>query len=470
MSRVRALVLSLLTLIPLVLAGVYVGVGGLDPARTWTSDSAEAPSGAPADALTAVDLVDARRAAGEASSQAGFLTAGTQELVDGTAALREGADQLSAGAATASTGAQELADGMIQLQAGTANLGVGATEVADAVGTTVDAVIGVNVVRGQAVGAIDRTLAELAGNDDPDVVAVREELAGLRDQLGGMEVATNDMERLRDGSREIANQLTTPGFAFHDGIYSATNGASNLNMGLNDLETGLTSAVDGVVALDDGAQRVDDMADQTKARVDNVNRAMPVVWPGAAEDAGEGALHSVSPIVAMLVAALAMLVGVGLGIAVRLWPQRRWVTLLGGTFGAVVGGLVALMVLTSGLSATSVWISALALALGVLATAGVTVLLTRLAGVGLGSALAGVLAIAQVGVVGWVWRKASTAEVAEWAQAVSGLMPLHWNTATLTAAGNQGDATQMWLGLAVLAVIAVPGLIAVATGPKQAPA
>lgn len=475
MSRVRALVLAFLAVIPLVIAAVFVGVGGLDPARTWTSAEAEAPSGAPAadDAITAADLVDARRAAGEASTQAGFLSTGTQELADGTAELRDGTGQLSAGATEASDGAQALADGMIQIQAGTSELGVGATEVADAVGVTVDGVIGVNVIRGQALGAIDRTLGDLEGNEDPDIVTLRDELAGLRDQLSTMEIdgaLVNDMERLRDGSREVANQLTTPGFAFHDGIYTATNGASNLNMGLNDLEAGLQQANEGVVALDDGATRVNDMADQTKSRVDDVNRAMPVVWPTAAEGeeaAGEELPQSLSPIVAMLIAALVMLVGVGLGLAAHLRPGRRWWILGVGTLIAVVGGLVGLMVLASGLSVGALWVSVLALALGVLAAAGVTVILARAFGAGIGASVAGVLSIAQLGVVGWVWRKASTAEVAEWAQIVSGLTPLHWNTASLTAAGNGGDATQLWLGVGVLAVIAAIGLVAVAVAPRN---
>lgn len=465
---VRGAILAILLVLPLIAGAIFVASEGMDPARTWSAEG-EA-TGAPADSQVIVpaDLVDARRAAGEAGAQASLLTTGTEELAEGATELREGVAPLQEGVSEAADGAGELSQGMVELQAGVGQLGVGATEIADAVGGAVDGVVSLDAIRGQIIGAVDRTVAELEDNDDPNAVQLREELLGLNEQLTLVDIApdlADQLIALRDGSREIANQLTTPGFAFHDGVYAATQGAADLNAGLGEIDSGMAQAVDGISQLDDGATQIDTMATNAHNRVDAVNRSLPAVAPAATTDAAEGEpTQSLSPVVAMLIAALVMLAGAMIALAAHLTPTRRWAIVLGGTAVTLVGGVVALLVLATGLSEASVWLSALALAVGIVAAVGLTSAGITLFGVTGGVSLAAVVGVLQLGIVGWVWKTATAAQVADWLQVVACLLPLHWATASLSAAGNLGASTPLWLCVGILAVVAVVGLVIVGMG------
>ncbi|AGS33780.1 hypothetical protein B841_01485 [Corynebacterium maris DSM 45190] len=470
---VRGAILAILLVLPLIAGALFVAGDGMDPARTWSADG-EA-TGAPADsqAILPADLVDARRAAGEAGAQASLLTTGTEELADGAAELREGVAPLQEGVSEVAEGAGELSQGMVEIQAGVGQLGVGATEIADAVGGAVDGVVSLDAIRGQIIGAVDRTVAELEDNDDPNAVELREELLGLNEQLTLVDIApdlADQLIALRDGSREIANQLTTPGFAFHDGIYAATQGAADLNAGLGEVDEGMAQAVDGITQLDDGATQIDTMATNAHNRVDSVNRSLPAVAPVAEEATEEGPTQSLSPVVAMLIAALVMLAGAAIALAAHLLPTRRWLIVLGGTAATLVAGIVALLVLATGLSAASVWLSALALAVGALAAVGLTSAGIKLFGVIGGVGVMAVLGVLQLGVVGWVWKTATATQVADWLQVVAALLPLHWATTALSAAGNVGASGPLWLGVGVLAVVAAVGLVIVGTGRPRAAA
>ena len=470
---VRGAILAILLVLPLIAGALFVAGDGMDPARTWSAD--DEATGAPADsqAILPADLVDARRAAGEAGAQASLLTTGTEELADGAAELREGVTPLQEGVSEAAGGAGELSQGMVEIQAGVGQLGVGATEIADAVGGAVDGVVSLDAIRGQIIGAVDRTVAELEGNDDPNAVELREELLGLNEQLTLVDIApdlADQLIELRDGSREIANQLTTPGFAFHDGVYAATQGAADLNAGLGEIDAGMAQAVDGITQLDDGATQIDTMATNAHNRVDSVNRSLPAVAPVAEAAVEEGPTQSLSPVVAMLIAALVMLAGAAIALAAHLLPARRWLIVLGGTAATLVAGIVALLVLATGLSAASVWLSALALAVGALAAVGLTSAGIKLFGVIGGVGVTAVLGVLQLGVVGWVWKTATATQVADWLQVVAALLPLHWATTALSAAGNVGASGPLWLGVGVLAVVAAVGLVIVGTGRPRAAA
>lgn len=470
---VRGAILAILLVLPLIAGALFVAGDGMDPARTWSAD--DEATGAPADsqAILPADLVDARRAAGEAGAQASLLTTGTEELADGAAELREGVTPLQEGVSEAAGGAGELFQGMVEIQAGVGQLGVGATEIADAVGGAVDGVVSLDAIRGQIIGAVDRTVAELEDNDDPNAVELREELLGLNEQLTLVDIApdlADQLIALRDGSREIANQLTTPGFAFHDGIYAATQGAADLNAGLGEIDEGMAQAVDGITQLDDGATQIDTMATNAHNRVDSVNRSLPAVAPVAEAAVEEGPTQSLSPVVAMLIAALVMLAGAAIALAAHLLPARRWLIVLGGTAATLVAGIVALLVLATGLSAASVWLSALALAVGALAAVGLTSAGIKLFSVVGGVGVTAVLGVLQLGVVGWVWKTATATQVADWLQVVAALLPLHWATTALSAAGNVGASGPLWLGVGVLAVVAAVGLVIVGTGRPRAAA
>ncbi|AGF71334.1 ABC transporter permease [Corynebacterium halotolerans] len=468
--RARSLLLALVLVLPLIIGAAVAAVADLDPARTWSAG--DEASGAPAVASPAgidpAELVDARRAAGEAATQAGFLTTGTGELVDGTGQMREEAAVIPEQFDEAVTGAQQLADGLVQLQAGTGRLGSGATEVADGVGQAVDQVVGLGALQGQLVEAINRTVRDLEGSDDPRLTEARQQLIDLRGQVETIQLngpVADQLTALKDGAREIANQLNVPGYAFHDGIYSATKGAQDLAYGLSQSQGGIDEAIAGVESLDDGAQRLDQMATRTDEKVDAVQRALPVVQATPQATADGQALEdeparALTPLYAMFIAALVMLGGAALGVAARLASGRRVVILAAGTLGLTALGVVCLALVATGLTVATGALAAVVLALGVLASAVLTRVTIAVLGAVVGGVLAAVGGIAQVGLVGWVWKSAAAADIAVVWQVLANLLPLNWATSALTALGNGGSGQALWLAVGVLAAIAVIGLAA----------
>lgn len=446
----------------------------MNPASTWVPRGAENASGAPAVYSGADNLVDARRAAGDASAQAGFLTQGTSKLKDGTEELRDGSTELADGVSAAKDGADELSQGMIEIQAGTGQLADGATRLADNVGGAVDQVVGFDAIRGQVLAAIDDTLEGTRDSNAPDVKELRRQLEDLRTQVDTAELPedwTNQLTELKDGSRELANQLSTPGYAYHDGIYDATNGASDLAEGLGEMDDRVGEAKDGVDKLADGAAKVDDMASNTKDRIGDVQRALPAAAPvsGAAGSGGAGGAggadgasisSSLPPLAAMLVSALAVLGGVAAALAAYGVRRSRWTVLGLGTLLSAGAGTILVTILGTGLSPLAIALAGLALALGTLASAGVTWILRDAFGELGGTATAGIFALAQTGVVGWVWSRAATGDVDGIVRALSSAMPMHWSTSAISAAGNNGSATAMWTGIGLSALLAVLGIVA----------
>ncbi len=449
----------------------------MNPASTWVPRGAENASGAPAVYSGADNLVDARRAAGDASAQAGFLTQGTSKLKDGTEELRDGSTELADGISAAKDGADELSQGMIEIQAGTGQLADGATRLADNVGGAVDQVVGFDAIRGQVLAAIDDTLEGTRDSNDPDVKELRRQLEDLRTQVDTAELPedwTNQLTELKDGSRELANQLSTPGYAYHDGIYDATNGASDLAEGLGEMDDRVGEAKDGVNKLADGAAKVDDMATNTKDRIGDIQRALPAAAPvagaagsgaaggagGAGADGESSISSSLPPLAAMLVSALAVLGGLAAALAAYGVRRSRWTVLGLGTLLAAGAGTILVTILGTGLTPLAIALTGLALALGTLASAGVTWILRDAFGELGGTATAGILALAQTGVVGWVWSRAATGDVDGIVRALSSAMPMHWSTSAISAAGNNGSATAMWTGIGLSALLAVLGIVA----------
>lgn len=468
---------------------VVAAFAPMDPAATWVPRGAENTSGAPAVYSGADNLGDARRAAADASAQAGFLTQGTAKLKEGTEQLRDGSGELADGITSAKAGADQLSQGMVELQAGTGQLADGATRLADNVGGAVDQVIGFDVVRGQVLAAIDDTLNTTRGNNDPQVKELHGQLEGLRRQVDTAELPADweaQLNELKDGSRELANQLSTPGYAYHDGVYSATNGATELSRGLGEMNSRVGEAQDGINQLVDGAAKVDEMSTTTKERINGVQRALPAAAPvagttGAAASAGAGdaassdasggdagggasqskaPMSSLPPLAAMLVSALAALGGVAAALAAYGATRSRWSITGLGTLLAAGAGTILVTILGTGLTPAAIGITGLALVLGTLASAGITWVLRDAFGELGGTATAGIFALLQTGVVGWVWSRAATGDVDAVARAVSSAMPMHWSTSAVSAAGNNGSLTALWTGIGLSALLALIGLVA----------
>ncbi|WP_291314329.1 hypothetical protein [Corynebacterium sp. UBA2622] len=448
----------------------------LSPASTWTSAASDgAPTGAPATAPGPDNLVEARRAVGEAATQAGFLTQGTAQLNDGVGKLDEGSKQLIDGIASANSGAQELSHGMVQLQAGTGQLAGGATRVADAVGGVVDQVAGVEAVRGQVVAGIDNALGSMKDARDPEVVKARDALINLRGQAASAQLPPDivaQMNQLKNGSREVANQLSVPGYAYHDGIYTATNASAQLASGLRELNNGAGAAGAGIGELREGSQKLDQVAGLTSTKIDNVRRAIPAAAPAAGSTgaAEEGAPASaLAPLAAMLVSALLLVGGFASAALSLALPRYRWWILGGGGAFFALLGFILVAILGVGMGPAALAVAFLASAVGVLASAGLSRLLMAGFGVRAGAVVSAVLVAAQVGFVGWVWKTAASGSVTHAAAVVSAALPMHWSTAALSAAGNGGSATVLWAGIALGAAAAALGLAGRMGADKRAP-
>lgn len=479
MSSFRSRLLSLLVIFPLLIGAVYLAIAGIGPEHAWST--VEENTGAPiASGPSGVDpaaLADARRAASEAGAQAGFLATGTGELTAGTGALRDGAGELTEGMSAARTGAQELAEGMVQLQAATGQLGTGATQVADGVSLAIEQLTGLSAIQMQLIQALEGINVELEKSDVPEARQLREQLAGFRNQVEAFPLTgenADQLNELREGAREIANQLSVPGHGFHDGIYTATDGARQLNNGLDQLESGVDEAVDGVNQLDEGAQKIDQMAGSNQDKLSNVQRSLPVpATPDAEGAAAEGQAVAAAgepsghllPLYALFIGALATLGGIAISYLGR-GIGRRLDRVLGG-IGVVALGSILYLLAAQELSPLRLVAGIAVLTLMAAASAGLTLMARRVAGERWGGLLAMAGALIQVGLVGWVWKNATGAEVIAAGEIAASLTPLHYATAALTVSGNSGDPLLYCVSGAVLgAVVVLAGLLQLG-GRKQ---
>src|SRR5699024_9082249 len=74
------------------------------------------------------------------------------------------------------------------------------------------------------------------------------------------------------------------------------------------------------------------------------------------------------------------------------------------------------------------------------------------------SAIAGIV---QLGLVGYVWKTATTGEIDTIWQVLASLTPLNWATTGLISAGNDGSTTMLWTSAVVLAAIVILGFVVV---------
>lgn len=162
----------------------------------------------------------------------------------------------------------------------------------------------------------------------------------------------------------------------------------------------------------------------------------------------------------MLVSALAVLGGLAAALAAYGVTRSRWSILGLGTLLAAGAGTILVTILGTGLTPLAIALTGLALALGSLASAGITWILRDAFGELGGTAAAGIFALAQTGVVGWVWSHAATGDVDGIVRALSSAMPMHWSTSAISAAGNNGSTTAMWTGIGLSVLLAVLGIVA----------
>ncbi|MBM0262754.1 hypothetical protein [Corynebacterium macginleyi] len=452
-SRWRNLLLLVLLAVPLIVGTAVAAWSQWEPAHAWSS--AAQPYGAPQAISASPELKEAAAAASRAQAQASILKSGADRLQKGTSELDKGAGELGEGVAKLAGGSQELAAGLNQLRSGTNTLGGGATELANTVGGAVDQVVGLGVVQGQILEAIDGTVRDLQGNDSKEAKQVRSELGDLRIQVANFrldESLVGELQKLKQGSRELSNQLAVNGYAYHDGINQAVAGAQQLNQSIAELNSRVDEALDGVSQLDDGAGKLTGLAKQNQSNLGEVQRALPPAHVAAEEDA-----RQLSPVIAMLISALTLLAGSAAGVAWKL-GLRPWLMVLGGSLAAVAVGEILLFVLSIGLTPIAAVSAGGALFLGALSSALIVRGLLELCGMTAGSILAAIFGIGQTALVGWLWKSAAIAGVDKLWQVVANLLPLNWTTAAVTVAGNDGEAVVLWTGLAVLGAMTLVGL------------
>ncbi|MFD5868284.1 hypothetical protein ACFWGD_06685 [Corynebacterium sp. NPDC060344] len=497
---IRRTLLSLLLVLPLIAGAAYLAWSGTGLSAAWTADGAEegrAPG--PVPGIDVAQVQDARRAIGEAGTQAGFLNAGMGQATEGIGELKDGGGELVGGTGEIRRGADELATGMNELQAGTGRLGGGAKEIAEGAGAIADSVGLINVAIGQVQASIGPAKESLRAAGDGDGVA---NLESLERQLGAIdfEAISGQAERFRTGANDLSYQLNTPGAPYRDGIFTATAGANELRTATVELDEGAKKIDGGLKELDEGAGRLDGMAQTTVDKIGEAQRAMPVPTAdqlaaaglaggagagggaggnGAGGDAAaEGASNAtLAPTLAFMVSALVMLAASALWLIAG--PKRRqadeedrgwWSRVLpGGAFagalaGIVATGVVVMMIMADGLDLLRGATSVIVLALAALAATALARAVLAVFGGPWGRfvILAGMLV--QVGVIGWVWRSAASAatggtEMATAWGVVAALMPLHHPTAALTALGNDGSTVMWGTSAGVLLALVVIGAV-----------
>ncbi|WOC12179.1 YhgE/Pip family protein [Gordonia sp. MP11Mi] len=215
----------------------------------------------------------------EAATGSGQLHDGTGELAAGADELATGLrSELAPGAAEAAGGGRQLADGagqlssgLAELRAGTAELGSGATELADGIDELVG---GVDVQRltGQ-LAALKRVLP-----NDPSIRGIADELLGVADGL----------TQLKEGSRELARQLTDPKAEYRSGVEQLVTGSGELSTGATELATGLgelragtQQAATGAGELAKGARQVNDGAGELSTGLTDGAREVPAMGDDA---------------------------------------------------------------------------------------------------------------------------------------------------------------------------------------------
>ena len=130
---------------------------------------------------------------------------------------------------------------------------------------------------------------------------LREDLGTLRQQATTFtldDTTKSQLEEMKTGSREIAQQLSEPGQPYHDGIYTATKGAQDLNAGLGKATTDLETALKSVDDLSTGSARIDTMAKNTQAKIGEIQRALPT-----AQSHTDTNTRTLAPMYAVLIAA-----------------------------------------------------------------------------------------------------------------------------------------------------------------------
>ncbi|MGW0035952.1 YhgE/Pip family protein [Gordonia sp. NPDC003376] len=225
----------------------------------------------------------------EAADGGGQLKDGTAQLKDGTSQLTagvgqaaDGVTQLKSGTAQLSTGAGQLSDGADELVTGTHRLGDGAVQIRDGLGGVLTPLIDAIGPAGHSAQALAPALITLEHNPDSGVREAARQLATVLAELDAADEngTLGQIVALRDGTAELARQLSDPQADYLGGVLQLADGAHQLDSGAEELDAGMGELNDGMPELLDGARQLDNGTGQ-------VDQGMGQLTTGLTDGAGQ---------------------------------------------------------------------------------------------------------------------------------------------------------------------------------------
>ncbi|MBC3185461.1 YhgE/Pip domain-containing protein [Corynebacterium sp. zg-331] len=204
---------------------------------------------------------------------AGQLTDGSQRLTDGSGTLTEklgeadagahklaeGAGRLDDGLTRAKDGSQQLAEGLGQLNAGTERLADGAGQVSGGVDQVVDTLGTVAGAQQRLVGRLDNAAAMLREANLAPTNGLAAEVEGLAASIREAGLGPekfNQLLQLKDGARQIADQLSNPVSEYRSGMNRAASASQELAAGIAQLKDGSAQLLVGANTLADGTSQL----------------------------------------------------------------------------------------------------------------------------------------------------------------------------------------------------------------------
>lgn len=187
----------------------------------------------------------------EASDGSGQLHAGTVELADGAQELSAGLTEAHTGTTQLKDGTGQVAAGMSQLQDGTAELGAGAVQIRDGVAGIADPLLGLIADLNTQAQQLHPVIDLLLSSPDPTMREAGRSLSSLLAEIDAANAngTAGQLTQLRDGTAEIARQLTEPSADYLGGL-------NELAAGTEELDDGAGELLDGMAQLDDGGTQL----------------------------------------------------------------------------------------------------------------------------------------------------------------------------------------------------------------------
>ncbi|RMI30886.1 YhgE/Pip domain-containing protein [Nocardia stercoris] len=221
-------------------------------------------------------LGDAAQGAGQVTDGARQLDSGAGQLASGLDDAASGAAQLNTGAGQLHTGAAQLADGAQQLVGGTDQLGDGAVQIRDGIDSVITPALDALTPAQRLAQDLQPFLDQWRTGGDPALADAATQLTSLlaetrSDNPDGL---VGQLTQLRDGTRELARQLTDPAADYRSGVLQLADGARQLRDGAGQLSTGVGQLDQGLIQLRDGGHQLQQGTTQLAGGTDQLDAGL----------------------------------------------------------------------------------------------------------------------------------------------------------------------------------------------------